>query len=684
MSADGLAIARIQEELSKSAKGGSLSISSLSIKVKWGQGKLTNLGTCRAFLQRHPEVFTIDGSSVSLAAKEGSVENQKDDGSARKAKRRRFDDEEPAVATPVATPPSQPPPSPPTNGFPSAERASPDTVPQGVTSAAALTSPPSWSPVAAAPAAAAPAVAPAPTAIPAAAPAAPAPAAPPDSTQAQNHALAPSEPAPPPPPPPKLGGGLEVGQSPAMSSRAGLAGGSSPSPEVPRTTSEPPKGFSSALAPKSLASQNLKTFGSWPDDTLNNDALAEKIAESKLRGIELELELLLERAGLMSLCDQNQDGGEGKDSQESSRIIDSIKSEAEEPGKGLEVEVQTVGAHLQGTPVKDTDFDMLVTIKDGTKLSEQLTFARKLREGLESLPGLKVGPARHRCPGLGTAKFSLEFVWREPTTSVHVFVATKSEAQLSQRLDECIKKLCDSWPRSRAFAGLVKLWAGSHNLVFDSDLNGTAWTIIALYYLQKEGYLAALSLDSDQKEAHKPPDFPGWAKMFQGFVAFLADLPACSELSLSSASERVVTSGRAPILLEDPTPREKGNDAARKNLIPGLKKARWTQVIGEARQCSDRLDRKPLRWFHWIEVFDPEDQPVKRIGGLKEAVSQLGPIPYGQIPPEYYFPRPSFPPISSMPVPPPPPPGKGHGQGGYRPQKRPPIMGASQIYGNRG
>ena len=52
--------ARLEEE------GGSASITSLSVKVKWGQHELQGFGHIRKFLSKHHEVFSLDGSSVTL------------------------------------------------------------------------------------------------------------------------------------------------------------------------------------------------------------------------------------------------------------------------------------------------------------------------------------------------------------------------------------------------------------------------------------------------------------------------------------------------------------------------------------------------------------------------------------------------------------------------------------------
>ena len=55
------------------AEGGSASITSLSVKVKWGQHDLQGFGHIRKFLSKHHEVFSLEGSSVALASLVKSV-----------------------------------------------------------------------------------------------------------------------------------------------------------------------------------------------------------------------------------------------------------------------------------------------------------------------------------------------------------------------------------------------------------------------------------------------------------------------------------------------------------------------------------------------------------------------------------------------------------------------------------
>lgn len=50
------------------AEGGSAPITSLSVKVKWGQHDLQGFGHIRKFLSRHHEVFSLEGSSVALVS----------------------------------------------------------------------------------------------------------------------------------------------------------------------------------------------------------------------------------------------------------------------------------------------------------------------------------------------------------------------------------------------------------------------------------------------------------------------------------------------------------------------------------------------------------------------------------------------------------------------------------------
>ena len=54
------------------AEGGSAPITSLSVKVKWGQHDLQGFGHIRKFLSKHHEVFNLEGSSVALVKSTGT------------------------------------------------------------------------------------------------------------------------------------------------------------------------------------------------------------------------------------------------------------------------------------------------------------------------------------------------------------------------------------------------------------------------------------------------------------------------------------------------------------------------------------------------------------------------------------------------------------------------------------
>lgn len=78
------------------AEGGSAPITSLSVKVKWGQHELQGFGHIRKFLSKHDEFFTLEGSSVLLvkAAKRAVTEELSS------KKTPRIDEKRTLIATP--------------------------------------------------------------------------------------------------------------------------------------------------------------------------------------------------------------------------------------------------------------------------------------------------------------------------------------------------------------------------------------------------------------------------------------------------------------------------------------------------------------------------------------------------------------------------------------------------------
>lgn len=66
MATEEKAVQLLQSKLE--AEGGSAPVTSLSVKVKWGQHDLQGFGHIRKFLSKHHEVFSLEGSSVALVS----------------------------------------------------------------------------------------------------------------------------------------------------------------------------------------------------------------------------------------------------------------------------------------------------------------------------------------------------------------------------------------------------------------------------------------------------------------------------------------------------------------------------------------------------------------------------------------------------------------------------------------
>merc|ERR1712086_414947 len=63
-------------------------------------------------------------------------------------------------------------------------------------------------------------------------------------------------------------------------------------------------------------------------------------------------------------------------------------------------------------------------------------------------------------------------------------------------LDEVIKQLCGSFQASYELIRLVKVWSQNHGLTNHGEgyFNGVAWTVLAIFFLQKQQLIPAYSI----------------------------------------------------------------------------------------------------------------------------------------------------------------------------------------------
>jgi hypothetical protein len=194
-------------------------------------------------------------------------------------------------------------------------------------------------------------------------------------------------------------------------------------------------------------------------------------------------------------------------------------------------------------------------------------------------------------------------------------------------MDSAISKLCAPWDLARDFIRLVKLWAINHSLVNHAKgfMNGVAWSLLVLSFLQREKLVPGLS-DTPQGEKAEPPPVskaPSFPTLLHKFFEWLTDhLQPGAPMSKSLVSGKESTSpADAQLFIEDPAEALNANEQV--NLAKTLGEDQWATVMRKAKDCSDKLVGAANRWIHWAEVFDPRVVPtssIPRLASLSDAV----------------------------------------------------------------
>ena len=629
------AVVQLRQELDK--LGGTATMSSLSVRVKWGQGAFVQLGSFRQFLSKYQDVFQLDQVTVTLCG----VTPPK---------------ALPAPAIPAAAggtvvPP--PPPKPPSAEVPQKPPLSELGGGSDVTNGAAKP----------------------PAAKLRTAAARPIGGKRPDGVTAKSGgklSVAPQAPVPPeandsapvPPVKSKAEAGATAEKEAAAAASADppwqrritrKSSNSAPTPAkegqvtVPWTQQQtlapaPKHGQAPSQYPWArdpLQESDLPAppmagppKAPWEEDIILDDQLSIAISDHKTKGIEFEIEALAKRIAPSEAHKRA-----------SQRCVNLIRTamqkffseqqRAKGAGAGQPPSIEIRGAAAQDTELDGSDIEVLLCLDAGLVPEDREKTVQAVRERLEKAPHsnvLSLTDGMHLYPH-ATVLFTAEM--KSPPAPLnaiaHVLIGEQpaNGKEKATSLDDVITQLLDTVECSRNLVRLVKLWASNHGLSnhLDGFMNGVAWTLLTVFFLQKRKLVPPFATIATGLSVNTHEKIPSLTSLIRGFFEFLAGRAAAENkwLSVTYGQELPATDFLSivapPIFLEDPA--EFNASHQQKNLAETVGVQQWTQITDEARKAAERLNAKPQRWFHWAEIMDPRVIPANKIQRLKSLTETL-------------------------------------------------------------
>eukprot|EP00930_Biecheleria_cincta_P045668 TRINITY_DN31474_c0_g1_i1.p1 TRINITY_DN31474_c0_g1~~TRINITY_DN31474_c0_g1_i1.p1 ORF type:complete len:721 (-),score=135.25 TRINITY_DN31474_c0_g1_i1:67-2199(-) len=680
---------QILRDVLESAEGKAQIITSLSVKVKWGQCELGGLGHIRRFLMKYPEVFNLDGTTVTLLQSGGDTAPKTTSKSAPKAppdslhSTNTEDDAKPASKSAAAPKPI------PKNAGHVADEAdlrrkrrwsddgngsavAPDASPEKsarqsndrVSSSGAAGPPADGSYLRQDPYQMAKG----------SSPAVPEPPRPPVASA--NFGAFAGSPAPkqsglvPPPAPEHVTGMPQAPPPPPIpSSNTGAAAAPFLPPDLPpppRPPGAPPVApwnvQQPAAPPPPLPPPVHPAPPSrhWENDTLSDDELRQSIIRAKIQGIELELQAIAQK--LIPQDDYKQD------IETALKVLKGVAVQALGPivNSQESPQLDIIGSSLQGTDVHGSDVDIALRLGPSNQpIEERDARVQKVREKLQGRPYSTVFDTCEAMRFFPHASCEISAKLRGaagalPKLVVHLVLQPREDESQArpESLDHAVSRLCDSFEPTRSLVRLVKLWTviQGFSAAHDGYMNGMAWTAFVLCFLQRQKHIKALSnLSMAASAASGEEQLPSLTALLRGFFQFVCAPQPRTPWGLSLNEGRDCPAAPPPechvgppppLYLEDPCAWKRG---LRRNLASTLGEAQWSRILEEARRAADKLDdTKPMRWFHWAEIFDPQSltpsaNPAKRLPKLSEAAAAVVPSQGQQPAPETKGPAPAGP-----------------------------------------
>lgn len=360
----------------------------------------------------------------------------------------------------------------------------------------------------------------------------------------------------------------------------------------------------------------------WMSDDVPDEELPKAISDCKSRGIELEINALAAR---ISPTDDYK-----RACQKCIALLRSAVSAQWGSKKGVAPPLLEVcGAVAQGTEVDGSEVDVSLRLAPGITAESKEQCIKELRERLEEPPSgmlVEVSDPTHVYPHTASS-LTVELRGTQPKTFCHLLMADQQDDASHRPLtvDIVIKQLCDTHAMARDLVRLVKLWAHNHGLANQQDgfINGVAWTLLALFVMQKMKLVPPFSAIARGPVQHST-EKPDLAVLLRHFFEFLAGRGTALQRGLSVVHAQEYRTNNGLFFIEDPA--EFHETRQQRNLAETLGQAQWARILEEARKSSDKLNAKPQRWFHWAETFDPRSVPsdkLTRLQPLREKAARL-------------------------------------------------------------
>jgi len=347
----------------------------------------------------------------------------------------------------------------------------------------------------------------------------------------------------------------------------------------------------------------------WEEDGLSDQELMHAITSSKARGMELELAELLKK---LQPTEEYK-----RECQRALLLLRAAFAQEFPPtltSKAPKLEI--IGSCAQNTELNGSDVDVACRLSDlsGDELDTKLA---KLWARLFSAPHsthLLALDATRLFPH-APCQFSIHLKAAAPRFHAHLLLVGPQSGQGQESLDSMLRSLCDCCSKARDLIRLVKLWARNHGLMNHREgyMNGVAWTAFVLCFLQTEQYIPPLQTVLEEKKKRSEIPTASLRELLLRFFQYICAPQAKTPRGLSlmegkdceAAAPPPSHSGPPPPLyIQDPVQFRQGSD---QNIAATLTEAPWARILDESRRVAERLDpSKPQRWFYWAEIFDPQ------------------------------------------------------------------------------
>jgi len=271
------------------------------------------------------------------------------------------------------------------------------------------------------------------------------------------------------------------------------------------------------------------------------------------------------------------------------------------------------GSYAQGTEVHGSAMELAFRLPASFSSADRANCVSELRNRLSQQTDLlQVCCTMQHYPHT-TSPLAIDLIGAQPPLVGHI-VLEELRIDRPPTLDEVIKQMCDSCEASYDLVRLVKVWTVNHGLANQQEgfINGVAWTLLVIFFLQKSGLIKPYSVLSRGEQGPPVASSPPLSTLLLNFFDFLAQRNAAPRgISLWTGAE---FEGPSAVFVEDPA--HFLETGTQRSVSESLVEQQWNRILDAATKAFSRIRVRPGRWFHWAEVFDPTERKPAKIHGL--------------------------------------------------------------------